>query len=497
MSAIRTRRWAAIAPLAALAAGAVGASCMADTPASAAERTVTGTSFLALAGTSVVMIGDANGDGVSDYIVGAPENFPGMANAGRAVVYSGADGAVLYTYVGGGHDRLGLCVAAAGDVNNDGRADFIIGSPQDDPGFSQTGRAVVYSGATGLPLWTYVGEATFDRFGASAAALGDINNDGFGDFVIGAPQHAGTAVLAGRVYVYSGKTGALIRMHDGEALGDYFGISVAGPGDVNHDGVPDVLVGAYFNNPTDVLVNSGRAYVYSGADGSIIHTFSGEKPGDELGYSVAAVGDVDNDGWADVLVGARDHDVVEADHRGGAYLYSGQTGALLHAFFGEFPGSWAGSSVAGIGDFDGDGTPDIAVGEPTLNVTGGERPGSVVLYSGRTYARLGAYVGEFNGDEFGTSIGSQLVANPGGHRRLIIGAPMNDSGPLDGGRAYIFHVAPPCRADLTGDGVVDAADLAQLLGAWGTAGPAGDVNGDGTVNSADLGQLLGAWGPCP
>ncbi|MCH7879867.1 MAG: FG-GAP repeat protein, partial [candidate division Zixibacteria bacterium] len=191
---------------------------------------------------------------------------------------------------------------------------------------------IISSGAAPqcLPYY-FTGEAAGDVFGISVSGAGDVNNDGFADLIVGAlPNDAGGS-NAGRAYVYSGQTGALLHTFTGEAAGDWFGHSVSGAGDVNNDGFADLIVGGPGNNAGGG--NAGRAYVYSGQTGALLHTFTGEAAVDFFGFSVSGAGDVNNDGFADLIVGAYRNDAGGSD-AGRAYVYSGQTGALLHTFTG-------------------------------------------------------------------------------------------------------------------------------------------------------------------
>ncbi|KPL02785.1 MAG: hypothetical protein AMJ90_04850 [candidate division Zixibacteria bacterium SM23_73_2] len=294
--------------------------------------------------------------GAHESILGAHKNDAGVSSPGRAYVYSGLTGDTLYTFTGeAAYDRLGGSVSGAGDVNKDGYADLIVGASKNDAGGDKAGRAYVYSGQTGGLLYTFTGEAAGDEFGRSVSGAGDVNGDGYADLIVGTSL-AGTG---GKAYVYSGQTGGLLWTFNGEATGDGFGCSVSGAGDVNKDGYADLIVGAYANDAGGY--NAGRAYVYSGLTGDTLYTFTGESGYDEFGYSVSGAGDVDGDGYADLIVGARYND-AGGSGAGRAYVYSGQTGALLYTFTGEASTDQFGESVSGAGDVDGDGYADLIVG---------------------------------------------------------------------------------------------------------------------------------------
>ncbi|HEV8320470.1 MAG TPA: VCBS repeat-containing protein, partial [Myxococcota bacterium] len=255
-------------------------------------------------GYAVASAGDVNGDGFDDVVVGAPLSDGSGIDAGRAYVYLGGPGATFDPAPDGTldgdavGDYFGFAVASAGDVNGDGFIDIFIGAPRNDAAGVDAGCARVYLGGAGLALdpapdATLTGEAADDRFGDSVAPAGDVNGDGFGDIVVGAPLNDAAGTIAGRAYVYLGGPGATIEPTPdgtltGASAGDSFGYSVAGAGDVNGDGFDDVVVGAYVNDAGGT--NAGRAYVYLGGPGATIDLvadgiFTGEAAGDYFGYS--------------------------------------------------------------------------------------------------------------------------------------------------------------------------------------------------------------------
>ena len=217
-------------------------------------------------GRSVAGAGDVNQDGFADVIVGANQASPGgRGSAGSAYVYSGKDGNLLWQFDGAAvNDQLGHSVAGAGDVNQDGFADVIVGASGADPGGrSRAGSAYVYSGKDGTKLWQFDGAADDDYLGWSVAGAGDVNQDGFADVIVGAyTASPGGRSNAGSAYVYSGKDGTKLWQLDGAAADDYLGISVAGAGDVNQDRFDNVIVGAYRANPGGTP-DAGSAYVYT------------------------------------------------------------------------------------------------------------------------------------------------------------------------------------------------------------------------------------------
>ncbi len=308
-----------------------------------------GDSFNDSFGASVGGAGDVNGDGYADVIVGAPEDDNTAGNSGSARVFSGVNGSVLFTFDGNSaSDKFGSSVSGAGDVNGDGYADLIVGAPADDNAGALSGSAAVLSGANGTVLYTMDGDASLDQFGWSVSGAGDVNADGYADFIVGAITDDSTGVDSGSARVFSGVNGAALYTLNGNSAGDQFGVSVGNAGDVNADGYGDLIVGAYTDDAAGA--NSGSAQVFSGANGSIIHTFNGESVEDRFGWSVSGAGDTNGDGYADLIVGGQ---LVAA---GSARVFSGVNGAVLSALDGV--------AVSGAGDVNADGYADLVVGSP-------------------------------------------------------------------------------------------------------------------------------------
>jgi len=477
------------------------AAGLATDPAWTAESNQVGASF----GASVATAGDVNGDGYADVLVGAYTYDNGQTNEGRAFTYYGsaaglATSAGWTAESGQASAEFGLSVAAAGDVNGDGYADVVVGALRYDNGQADEGRAFAYHGsAAGMatsPAWTAESDQAGARF-ASVTTAGDVNGDGYADVVVGALWYDNGQTDEGRVFAYHGSATGLATSPawtaESDQAGAEFGLSVATAGDVNGDGYADVLVGAhlYDNGETD----EGRAFAYHGSAAGLATTpaWTAESDQDAAGFavSVATAGDVNGDGYADVVVGAYTYDNGQTDE-GRAFAYHGSVAGLSgspawtaesNQVSAEF-----GISVATAGDVSGDGYADVLVGAHLYD-NGQADEGRAFAYHG-SVAGLAAspnwtaesdQVGAF----FGVSVATAGDVNGDGHADVLVGAESYDNGQADEGRAFVYHGSAAGLA--TSPGWTAESDQAGAI--FGvSAATAGDVNGDGY---ADV--LVGAY----
>jgi hypothetical protein len=312
------------------------------TPLSAADATLVGEEDYGLAGTSVSGAGDVNGDGKADVLVGERGASSG-SGSGAAYLLSGpVTGTIDLSaagtkFVGQPSDFAGLAVSGAGDVDGDGTADVVIGAPGNGMTYVVLGPV---SGTIDLGLADgfLVGENSEDGAGLSVADAGDVDADGYDDLLIGAPINTSSLYRQGAAYLVLGPATGTVDLAvadatlSGELWEDMAGQAVSGAGDVNADGYDDVLVGALHNdsNGTD----SGAAYLVLGPVRRDMHLTQadakliGERAQDYAGYSVSDAGDVDGDGHDDVIVGAPLNGEGGPD-AGAAYLLLGPvTGEL-------------------------------------------------------------------------------------------------------------------------------------------------------------------------
>jgi len=429
-------------------------------------------------GYSVASAGDVNNDGTDDILIGAYGNSAGANFGGRAYVFSGLTGDTLWVFTGDSAEaRFGLPVAGAGDVDNDGFDDVIIGASAYGPSGMSAGHAYVYSGRTGAELHNLEGEGAHDYFGASVAGLGDLDGDNHADIGVGAHNNDASGEDGGRAYVYSGATGNILYTFTGESAGDQLGWSICGAGDADNDGVPDIMVGAPYVDATSPTSSEGRVYVFSGADGDTIHVFTGLGEQDGLGGAVAGIGDVDGDDFDDVMISASSN--VFGAFRGYVEVFSGQTGGLLYMLIGEEDSDEFGLDVAGTSDFTGDGTPDIAIGS---------RYGGIVP-TGRAYAFSGVdgasgpiYAGAHSSDFHGLSLAGIGDLDGSGWPFLIVGAPGNDSIGDNAGLVHVYPLSP----DPDSDGVISACDNCPAIANPGQE----DTDGNGIGDLCESGACM-------
>ncbi len=408
-------------------------------------------------GYSVAGAGDVNGDGFADVLVGAPYAAP----VGFVHIYHGSPTGIGTTPTtvllgGAGDDFFGWTVAGAGDVNGDGFADVIIGAPGADGSDRDRGQALVYHGSRvgiiATPATVITGRDTSDRLGLSVAGAGDVNADGFADVIIGADRAEGGGRDRGEAYVhhggFAGINPAPATIITGFADADNLGTSVAGAGDVNGDGFADVLVGAPYAAPDATL--NGQVYLHRGSFAGVeLEAFSvvtGSVPAGFFGLSVAGIGDANSDGFADVLVGAPNA-TGTGSVGGAAYVLYGRVTGLPpqpdDVLTTDTPGAGLGSSVAGAGDVDGDGFADVVLGAPSA-AAGGTNRGQGLVF--RTTANDGVaalpfalLTGGNDGDNLGFSVAGAGDVNGDGFADVVLGAPAIAPAVPSGGQVQVVY----------------------------------------------------------
>ncbi len=331
-------------------------------------------------GDAVAGVGDVNGDGVNDYAIGAYLDDNNGNGSGMVRVFSGSSGVMLYQWDGAAAtDAFGYSLSYLGDVNGDGRADVLVGARQKQGGASTVpGYASVYSGATGAVLYTVSGLAANDQFGYDVTGGYDVDGDGVNDFAVGIYGEDTNGSNAGSVNVYSGATGTLLYSLYGDNKLDHFGNALSLVGDLDGDGFADLVVGAVNddNNGTD----SGMVRIFSGNTGTVLGQVDGLAAGDGLGYSVSDFADTNGDGKPEFLAGAWRVDGAAGADTGAVYLIDGASFAILQSPEGGLASDRLGFSCAGLGDVNGDGLPDYVGGGSEYGGPGASGNGVTVVY---------------------------------------------------------------------------------------------------------------------
>ena len=441
-----------------------------------------GNSPLSKFGYSISSAGDINADGFDDIIIGEPDN---LLSKGRAFIYFG--GLSINTLpdviLSGENSQnfYGASVSGAGDVNNDGYSDVIIGAYGNN---SNKGKVYIYFGSNSMDSTADViltGQNPNDKFGVSVSCAGDVNNDGYSDVIIGADSFNNST---GAAYIFYGGI-SMDNIADvqfnGIANNNFFGHCVSAAGDVNGDNFDDVIIGAY-----GASFNAGSAQVFYGSstmDNTADVTISGIMFGN-LGRSVAGAGDVNGDGFDDVIAG----EDYNGFNTGNVKIYLGS--ASMNnvpdvTLIGEHSADKYGWCVSGAGDMNGDGFDDVIAGAPGYS----SGKGKIYVYYGA--ASMDSYsdivktgtgvngllgysvseAGDFNGDGF-----SDIIAGAYGEN-------------ISMGKVYFYQYRtdpPRTLADLT------------LTGSYGSglgiiSSDAGDVNGDGysdfIANAVSIGKV--------
>ncbi|MGF1935799.1 MAG: beta strand repeat-containing protein [Nostoc sp. ChiQUE02] len=474
---------------------------------------INGINAVDFSGFSVSSAGDINGDGIDDLIIGAFRADPNGDSSGQSYVVFGSKGGFsaqlnLSTLNGtsgfaingiNANDQSGRSVSSAGDINGDGIDDLIIGAFRADPNGDSSGQSYVVFGSKGgfsaqLNLSTLNGTSGFainginanDNSGFSVSSAGDINGDGIDDLIIGAPFADPNGKYSGQSYVVFGSKGGFSAQFNLSTLngtsgfainginpGDASGYSVSSAGDINGDGIDDLIIGAPFADPNSEI--SGQSYVVFGNKGDFSAQFNlstlngtsgfainGINEGDFSGYSVSSAGDINGDGIDDLIIGANDAD-PNGENSGQSYVVFGSKGGFSAQFnLSTLNGTngfaingingmdYSGISVSSAGDINGDGIDDLIIGAFAAD------PNSIP--SGQAYVVFGSKEGfgasfdlsTLNGtngfainsinprDALGISVSSAGDINGDGIDDLIIGASNADPNGNYSGQSYVL-----------------------------------------------------------
>tara|TARA_R110002072_G_scaffold42064_12_gene118116 strand:+ start:62587 stop:64044 length:1458 start_codon:yes stop_codon:yes gene_type:complete len=446
------------------------------------------------------------------------------------------------------NDNFGANVCAVADYNGDGAMEFLVAANGDDTEATNGGVVHLYDGRKGTVIRSHFGQIANEAAGYVCDA-GDVNNDGITDYLFG--------TNAAKVYVFSGADGASLYTFTGIA-GSQYGFRACGIGDINNDGFGEVLVGAWSDDT--IQTNQGRAFIYSGIDGSLIRTHNGARRQGQFGHTVSLLGDLDLDGVPDYSVGAPGP--WATSDRGHVFVYSGATGNLM---FLPISAESTGLALAsyqqcqGFQNYNNDGVPDFAmcdIGDRGIGNEAGRHyrvdgaTGTIINstvgytinsgFGGTPWTpagNIGDITGDCISDGLIASWRSQVGATQGGQAHLIdladgsilrtftsnraqafLAGTLSGAGDANGdgimdyilaangdngnrGAVYVIagrdHRTTP-SADLTNDGLLDFFDVSAFLDAFAKKQDPADFTYDGLFDFFDVSAFLDAFGAgCP
>jgi len=344
--------------------------------------------------------GDMDGDGINDIAVEGKDPE-------KVYIYSGRTYELMYTFeVDLYHSNLTPNITLGGDANNDGYDDLVVGTPR-----AASGKVKVFSGRTGSLLYKLGGDDQYSELGNVVGYVGDINDDGHDDII--ALDFINEAV------VFSGADGSVLYQYENSINHTLWGILAGGMGDVDNDGYGDFFISDAGTIPDQMY---GWLYVFSGKTGDTLHTFMGSRDDETLGYAATGPGDVDHDGYDEILV---------ATH-GKVLLFSGATGDTMQVL------PYRTRSLFRAGDVDNDGTVDIGMLRDDMG-----SDDKVAVYSGETFNLIFEAVGN-------NPAGGDM--HDDGYAEIIFKAPTAEGDTLSEVKLYSF-------GDSDCDGYVDVIDI--------------------------------------
>ena len=408
--------------------------------------------------------GDVNGDGFGDAMIGASG---ANANQGMAWLFLGSAtglGSAAWSGAGAASYTLYGADGAAGDFNGDGYSDWVVGASRETINAADQGACTIYFGGPTFPSATQLllGAGAQTRFGRQVSNAGDVNADGYDDLLVGSQEAGGGA---GSAWVYLGGPGGLTTTPSWSRVnvGSGFGAKATGAGDLNGDGFADIAVGSALTTALDVYLGTA-----AGPAATSIPLYNSWWGG---GDTLHGLGDVNGDGYGDLLATWED---------GGRLYYGGPSGPVV--FEGLSPGAAGtdyGEASGPGGDINGDGFADLVIGAPEDSAHTNQGGAVYVVLggpAGRSIAPQQLLVGNYNGSDFGYAVEADADVNGDGFDDIVMTAPLESNGGANSGASY-FTTGGAGGLDTT------PALTFSHPSNWATYGRSvshlGDIDGDG------------------
>lgn len=405
-----------------------------------------------------IATGDVNGDATPDMIVSAVYESNGQSYEGRVYSFHGSQRGLNTIYsqrfnVSQASSQFAFAINSAGDVNNDGYDDLLVGAYNYDNGQTNEGRAFLFMGSSSgvetTPAWTFEPNQASAQLGIALAGDCDVNGDGYGDVMIGANLFDNGQSNEGRVFIFHGSNSGLAATAnltlESNVASAQFGRAVSCSGDVNNDGYSDLIVGA--PNLRTTLSNEGKVFLYKGSATGLSSTpfwsYVAGQATAYLGFTVSFAGDVNNDGFDEILVSAYAYDNT-LTNEGAVFLFNGSSGAISTTpdwtKYGEVASAQFGYSLTYAKKLNNDSYDDFIIGSPGYRSTLNAEGAVFVYYGSATGPNPTPLIatGKQTSANFGKTVASAGDVDGDGFNDIAIATPMYDNGQTNEGRVYVY-----------------------------------------------------------